>query len=164
MKAAPLTVRLWRKIGQRAGQAGVQVWFCGCSVHGVLFSILSMVGVIADHFCIVFLYSVGYTLNMNQILETEIFSQWLEQLKDQKAKDKVLDRIDRTEEGNFGDHKSLGDHVSEMRLTQGPGYRVYYTKIGNLVFLLLCGGTKPTQKKDIKIAKEMAADLWSGNE
>lgn len=101
---------------------------------------------------------------MNQILETELFSLWLEQLKDQKAKDKVLDRIDRAEEGNFGDHKSLGDNVSEMRLTHGPGYRVYYTKFDNLVFLLLCGGTKPTQKKDIKIAKEMAADLRSGNE
>ncbi|WP_138436551.1 type II toxin-antitoxin system RelE/ParE family toxin [Marinobacter shengliensis] len=100
---------------------------------------------------------------MNQILETEIFSQWLEELKDQKARDKILDRIDRAEAGNFGDHKPLGDHVSEMRLTHGPGYRVYYTKIGNLVFLLLCGGTKPTQKKDIEIAKEMAAELRSGN-
>jgi putative addiction module killer protein len=101
---------------------------------------------------------------MNQIFETELFSQWLDQLKDQKAKDKVLDRIDRAEEGNFGDHKPLGDNVSEMRLTHGPGYRIYYTKIGSLVFLLLCGGAKPTQKKDIKTAKQMAADLRSGNE
>lgn len=101
---------------------------------------------------------------MNQILETEIFSQWLEQLKDEKARSKILDRIDRAEAGNFGDHKSLGDHVYEMRLTHGPGYRVYYTKIGNLVFLLLCGGTKPTQKKDIEIAKEMAAELRSGSQ
>ncbi|GAA0840925.1 type II toxin-antitoxin system RelE/ParE family toxin [Marinobacter szutsaonensis] len=100
---------------------------------------------------------------MNQILETEVFSEWLDQLNDQKAKNKILDRIDRAEDGNFGDHKSLGDYVSEMRLTHGPGYRIYYTKIGKLVFLLLCGGTKPTQKKDIKIAKEMAAELRSGN-
>lgn len=101
---------------------------------------------------------------MFEIRETEMFSQWLEQLRDQTAKDKIAVRIDRAEMGNFGDHKSLGDYVSEMRLTHGPGYRVYYTQIGDVVFLMINGGSKATQKKDIKLAKEIAAELRAGNE
>lgn len=96
---------------------------------------------------------------MYKIYASQLFNDWLDGLKDQKAKDKVLARRDRAEEGNFGDHKSLGDHVSEMRLTHGPGYRIYYTQVDDVIFLLLNGGDKSSQKKDIKLAKQMAAEL-----
>lgn len=96
---------------------------------------------------------------MYKIYASQAFNDWLDDLKDQRAKDKILARIDRAEEGNFGDHKSLGDHVSEMRLTHGPGYRLYYTQAEDVVYLLLNGGDKSTQKKDIKLAKDMAAAL-----
>ncbi|MFC4259635.1 type II toxin-antitoxin system RelE/ParE family toxin [Marinobacter lacisalsi] len=96
---------------------------------------------------------------MYKIYASQLFNDWLDGLKDQKAKGKILARMDRAECGNFGDHKALGDHVSEMRLTHGPGYRIYYTQVEDVVFLLLNGGDKSSQKKDIRKAKEMAAEL-----
>lgn len=97
---------------------------------------------------------------MNIFHRTERFSKWLKGLKDPMGKASVLRRIERAEsQGNFGDHQSVGDNVSEMRIFVGPGYRLYYTQVGDEVVWLLVGGDKSSQKKDIELAKEMAADI-----
>lgn len=112
---------------------------------------------------IVFLYPVRYTLLMNELYETEEFASWLSKLRDPIGKASVLRRIKNARKGNFGDHQSVGENVSEMRLFNGPGYRLYYTMVENRVYWLLVGGDKSTQEKDIKRAKEMAADIHGKN-
>ena len=92
---------------------------------------------------------------MNTLNNTEEFKNWLDELKDLSAKAKVLLRIRRAELGNFGDCEPVGGGVSEMRIDFGPGYRVYLGQEGRVVYLLLCGGDKSTQKADIKRAKAM---------
>ena len=82
------------------------------------------------------------------------FDEWLQSLKDTRGKAKIKVRLRRMSLGNFGDHKSLGDGIAELRLDVGPGYRIYYGIIDNLVVLLLCGGAKSSQEKDIKTAKK----------
>ncbi len=89
---------------------------------------------------------------MNIISQTKAFTTWLESLKDLKAQSKVMIRILQASQGNFGDSKYLSDGVCEMRIHFGPGYRVYYARDGSVVYLLLCGGNKSTQKQDIKTA------------
>ena len=93
------------------------------------------------------------------IKQTDIFSKWLLKLKDIKGKVSIIRRIDRMRKGNFGDHKGLGDEVSELRFTSGAGYRVYYTVRNGEVILLLIGGDKSTQKVDIQKAKNLAKEL-----
>ncbi len=83
-----------------------------------------------------------------------LYADWLKNLRDVKAKAKIMMQIDKMELGLFGDVESIGEGLSELRLHYGPGYRVYYGKEGQQVFLLLCGGDKSTQSKDIKKAKE----------
>ncbi|WP_028223210.1 type II toxin-antitoxin system RelE/ParE family toxin [Paraburkholderia oxyphila] len=90
---------------------------------------------------------------MNTINQTGEFQEWLRDLKDGTARGNILGRINRARLGNFGDHKDLGDGVSEMRIDVGPGYRVYYAREGRVVYLLICGGDKSSQDKDIKHAK-----------
>ena len=90
------------------------------------------------------------------IKETDMFSKWLFKLKDIKGKVSILRRIDRMKNGNFGDYKGLGDNISELKITVGAGYRVYYTKQDNEIIILLVGGDKSTQKDDIKKAKIIA--------
>jgi putative addiction module killer protein len=80
-------------------------------------------------------------------------------LRDPIGKASILRRIKRAKKGNFGDHESVGENVMEMRLFNGPGYRLYYTMINDKVYWLLVGGDKSTQENDIKKAKEMAADI-----
>ncbi len=92
------------------------------------------------------------------IKETKIFSKWLLKLKDIRGKVAIFHRIKRVKEGNFGDHKSVGDGVSELRITIGAGYRVYYTKKGEEIIILLVGGDKSTQSKDIEKAKKLAKE------
>ena len=92
---------------------------------------------------------------MFHVKKTEVFSNWYKQLKDIYAKKKIALRITQTELGNFGDFKSVGDGVYEMRIDYGPGYRIYYTKEDNVIVLLLVGGDKTTQQKDIRLAKEL---------
>ncbi len=87
----------------------------------------------------------------------EPFSIWLENI-DFKDQMRVLKRIDRLKLGNFGDSKSVGDYVNELRFTYGGGYRVYYGVKDNKVVILLCGGNKKTQNKDIESAKEFWRD------
>lgn len=93
---------------------------------------------------------------MNEILKTEEFDAWLKGVKDPKAKAAIAARIERAEQGNFGDAEPVGEGVSEMRIHTGKGYRVYYVRDGKVVYVLLAGGTKATQKKDIKNAIEMS--------
>ena len=88
-----------------------------------------------------------------KILETENFSNWLTNLKDIQGKVSILRRIKRLHVGNFGDFKYLENSIYELRIKTGPGYRVYYTKKDEKIILLLIGGDKSTQQKDIKKAK-----------
>ena len=96
---------------------------------------------------------------MNTIVRTGLFDAWLSKLKDPRAKARIIKRIRSAERGNMGDCKPVGDGVSEMRIHFGPGYRVYYMRIGDVVYLLLCGGTKRGQSSDISRAKELARFL-----
>ena len=84
----------------------------------------------------------------------DIFEDWLAELKDKQGAIAVLRTTKRIEKGNFGDHKYLRDGVSELRIHIGAGYRVYYSMIGDVVVLLLCGGSKRSQEKDIDKAVE----------
>ena len=91
--------------------------------------------------------------------ETIEFVQWLEAVRDPFAKVRVVKRIRMAESGNFGDCEPVGDGVSEMRIHYGPGYRVYFTRRNKAVYLLLVGGDKSTQSRDIKRAKQIALNL-----
>ena len=96
---------------------------------------------------------------MFTVERTKQFSDWLIGLADPEARAAIAARIVRVELGNFGDVKSVGGKVSELRVDVGPGYRVYLTRTGLTVQLLLCGGDKPTQQADIKKAQEMVREL-----
>jgi putative addiction module killer protein len=95
---------------------------------------------------------------MMEIRETAEFSNWLRALRDQRGKAKILVRIDRLARGNPGDVEPVGEGVSELRIDYGPGYRIYFVKRGVALVLLLCGGDKRTQVKDIARAKRLATD------
>jgi putative addiction module killer protein len=98
-----------------------------------------------------------------QVQKTEDFDTWLAALADQKAVAKIASRIERLEMGNPGHVEPVGDGISEMKIDYGPGYRVYYKRTGKTVMLLLCGGDKSTQRKDISRAKELAAQILKEN-
>jgi putative addiction module killer protein len=83
----------------------------------------------------------------------------MEGLRDARAKARIAQRLDRLARGNPGDAKPVGSGISELRIDYGPGYRVYYCRLGTVLIVLLCGGDKSTQKKDIKVAKQLAKDL-----
>ena len=85
----------------------------------------------------------------------DLFGNWLDGLADIMARAAILKRIDRVEEGNFGDHRDIGQGVWELRIHYGPGYRVYYGEAGLIIVLLLCGGDKASQKKDIHKARKL---------
>jgi putative addiction module killer protein len=93
---------------------------------------------------------------MMEFRETQEFSNWLRALRDQRGKAKILVRIDRLAKGNPGDVEPVGEGVSELRIDYGPGYRVYFAKRGSALILLLCGGDKKTQSRDIVRAKRLA--------
>jgi putative addiction module killer protein len=103
---------------------------------------------------------VNYSLQVIEVRQTEIFSSWIRQLRDNKARFRILVRIRRLSLGNFGDVKSVGDGVSELRIDYGPGYRVYLQRRGSLLVLLLAGGSKKTQSTDITKAKKLAKE-WA---
>lgn len=96
---------------------------------------------------------------MYSLLRTEDFSDWLSALSDDTGKAQILDRLNRASLGNFGDCAPVGEGVSEMRIHHGPGYRVYFMRRGLVVYVLLCGGSKSSQKRDIAKAKRMAKEL-----
>ncbi len=96
---------------------------------------------------------------MNIFQKSDEFDAWLVGLKDHVGKAQIALRLDRAAKGNFGDCESVGESVSEMRIHYGPGYRVYFTRRASVVYLLLLGGDKSTQKRDIRHAIEMARTL-----
>ena len=96
---------------------------------------------------------------MNTLLRSDEFDSWLSGLKDKVVKARIVQRLDAVGAGNFGDCESVGQGISEMRIHVGPGYRVYYTRRADAVYLLLAGGDKSSQKRDIKRATEVARAL-----
>ncbi|MFB9911747.1 type II toxin-antitoxin system RelE/ParE family toxin [Rhizobium paknamense] len=97
-------------------------------------------------------------LAMIEVRKTQAFTDWLKSLKDVRARARILVRIDRLSEGLLGDAKFF-DGIGELRITEGPGYRVYFVQRGKEIIILLSGGDKSTQAKDIKRAKEMAKEV-----
>jgi putative addiction module killer protein len=96
---------------------------------------------------------------MVEVRQTAVFRAWMTALRDPRARSRIGVRIDRLVDGNPGDVKSVGDGVSEMRIDYGPGYRLYFTRRGDLLVVLLCGGDKSSQDRDIRRAKTMTKDL-----
>ena len=96
---------------------------------------------------------------MIEIRKTDIFVKWLDRLDDIRARARILARIERLVGGNPGDVKPVGEGVSELRIDYGPGYRVYYKKQGRSLIILLAGGDKRTQSRNIKTALRLARNL-----
>ena len=96
---------------------------------------------------------------MNTFHRSDEFDAWLTAVKDKVGRARIALRIRSDEHGNFGDCEPVGEGVSEMRIHFGPGYRVYFTRRGEVLYLLLVGGNKSSQKRDIKRAIEMARAL-----
>ena len=93
-----------------------------------------------------------------QIVQSDVFTAWLDNVKDERAAARIVTRIRRMEIGNAGDVRSVGDGVSEIRIDYGPGYRVYFARRGKTLVILLCGGDKKSQRNDIAVAKRMAKE------
>lgn len=92
-------------------------------------------------------------------MQSSTFRRWLKELRDKQAQARIAVRIDRVEEGNFGDYRSVGQGVSEIRVHVGKGYRIYYTIRDNTAVVLLCGGDKSSQRRDIRRAHQMASEF-----
>jgi putative addiction module killer protein len=96
---------------------------------------------------------------MVEVRQTDEFREWLRHLKDSTAVARIVARIRRMEQGNFGDTKSVGAGVMEIRVDHGPGYRIYYVHRGAEIVILLCAGDKRRQQQDIRRAHAMARDM-----
>jgi putative addiction module killer protein len=96
---------------------------------------------------------------MLEVRLTPDFSSWLNELKDRRAQDRIVARLRRFEFGNLGDVKPVGHGISEARIDYGPGYRLYFVRHHSVVMILLCGGTKKSQKADIATARAMTKEL-----
>lgn len=96
---------------------------------------------------------------MYTLRQTEEFQEWLDGLKDFRAQVRIAARLRLAEAGSLGDWRSVGDEVSEMRVDVGPGYRLYFTRRGNVLIIMLAGGDKSTQSRDIKRAKRILKEL-----
>jgi len=97
---------------------------------------------------------------MFEVKQTETFRKWLSRLRDQQAQVLIASRLERLAFGLAGDVKAVGQGISELRIHFGPGYRIYFQKRGNTLIILLCGGDKSTQTKDIQSAKKLA-EKWT---
>lgn len=104
-------------------------------------------------------YRMRYNHAVIEIQQTETFRAWLVGLRDKPTAAIIMRRIDRVRAGLLGDVKPVGEGISELRVDHGPGYRVYFVKRGSALIVLLCGGDKATQDRDIKAAKKLAANL-----
>lgn len=96
---------------------------------------------------------------MLEIRKTDVYAKWIDALQDLKGRARILARIERLAAGNPGDVAPVGEGVSELRIDFGPGYRVYFKKKGKEIVILLAGGDKSSQEKDIRVAKELAKNL-----
>lgn len=96
---------------------------------------------------------------MIEVRQTTRFATWLAGLRDDRARARILKRLDRAQAGNLGDVAPVGEGVSEMRIFYGPGYRVYFIQRGSELIVLLCGGDKSTQAADINEAKALAREI-----
>ena len=109
------------------------------------------------------LYPMGYTKPVRmEVEETSTFREWMESLRDVAGKVRILQRIDRLAHGNPGQHRALRDGVKELKIDFGPGYRVYYTERGRTLVVLLAGGDKSTQARDVVSAINLAERLKEG--
>ncbi len=97
---------------------------------------------------------------MIELKQTQAFRKWWTRLRDKRALGMIFARLDRLAYGHAGDVEPVGDGISELRIHYGPGYRVYFQKRGDTLVILLCGGDKSTQARDIKAAKRLA-EIWS---
>jgi putative addiction module killer protein len=104
-------------------------------------------------------YPIGYHLCVIEIRQTAEYESWFEKLRDVQAQARILARVRRLSLGNLGDIKPVGEGVSELRITYGPDYRIYVKQHGDVLVILLVGGDKSSQKRDIERAKELARDL-----
>jgi len=102
---------------------------------------------------------MGYNPSMIEIRKTEAYARWIDGLRDIRARARILARVERLATGNPGDAQPVGEGVSELRIHYGPGYRVYYTQRGRDLVILLAGGDKRTQARDIKTALRLARKL-----
>jgi putative addiction module killer protein len=100
-----------------------------------------------------------YTIQMLTIYTTQLFDEWFAAIKDKQSARRIQVRIDRAEDGHLGDHQSVGQGVWEMRLHHGPGFRVYFMWRGEEMLILLAGGDKSSQAKDIETAQQLAREL-----
>ena len=96
---------------------------------------------------------------MYTVLLTQGFQDWLDTLRNRRAQARIAARIRLAEAGNLGDWKSIGGEVSEMRIAFGPGYRLYFTRRGSIVIIMLAGGDKSTQSRDIRRAQKLLEEL-----
>jgi putative addiction module killer protein len=94
-----------------------------------------------------------------EVRQSEVFARWLGGLRDSRARMRINARIRRLSVGNFGDVKLVGDAISELRIDYGPGYRIYFVQRGETLVILLAGGDKSTQERDIARARELASEL-----
>ena len=94
-----------------------------------------------------------------EIRKTDVYAKWIDGLRDIRARARIEVRVERLAAGNAGDVKSVGENVSELRINYGPGYRVYYTQRGSEMIILLAGGDKSSQARDIKSALRLARNL-----
>ena len=108
--------------------------------------------------------AVLYKGHAFQLAETDEFHRWLGSLTDRRAMARIIDRIKRASNGNFGDAKAVGSGVSEMRIDTGPGYRVYFFRRGKELVILLCGGDKKSQQADIAQAVRMKEEIERSGE
>jgi putative addiction module killer protein len=95
-----------------------------------------------------------------ELKQTETFRKWRTRLRDHRTRALIASRLDRLSHGHAGDVEPVGEGVSELRIHHGPGYRIYFQKRGNTIIILLCGGDKSTQEKDIRTAKRLAQE-WN---
>jgi putative addiction module killer protein len=98
----------------------------------------------------------NYSCQMIEMLRSDIFDRWLSGLRDRRAVARIAARLDRLAAGNPGDAQPVGEGISELRINYGPGYRVYFIQKGQVLIVLLCGGDKSTQDRDIRQAKALA--------
>ncbi len=104
------------------------------------------------------LYFINYNMSMYEIIQSATFSKWLSEIKDQQTRMRILVRLDRAMFGNFGDTEPVGEGLSELRIHYGPGYRLYYLQ-RDMRVVMLCGGDKASQQRDIEKAKKIAKKM-----